>query len=728
MIKKALLLLGAAFVTATSTFGQGCITDLVNNRLRELHPEIAVYDAQLEKDIAANILKYKPNGLMRGTATDTVILDIPVVVHVVHDFGPEYLSDDKIYAMMDELNATYSKSNLSELAGVIQTFKPYIGNMYLRFHLATKNPSGNPTHGITRTRSYLTAGGDDQAKLDNWNPNNYLNIWFIKVIGKGSTAGGIVAAYSMYPGSAVFSPYYDGVISNYQFITGGNGSNTIPHEVGHYFNLQHTFGNTNNPGQGCGDDGVDDTPPTTGQFSSCNVYDVACASNYVRNGIDYPDTTNVQNIMNYSSCELMFTKGQAERTRAAARSSVAGRSNLFSSTNLFSTGALNQRPALPPTADFSNTRYFGCVNINSFTFTNRSWNDTLTSTAWTFSNGASTPTSNSNNSVASLSFSNPGWVTVSLTATGKNGTNNVTKQPVYVAEAASTNPGGYVGEFVPGADADKYPVFNYYNTPRNWGLTSNAGVYDQYSMKYTNNDNRTSTIARATGTPDGDYSDFFTPGFDVTAGEFGSVANLTFFTAGTYRAAAYQNDLLEITYSTDCGASFRKLDSLKGSELKSANVGFLTTDFTPSGVNDWKLQSIAIPAFGKTSKVFFRFRYRPGTNPNTTAGTGNNFYVDRIAISSNPTGINDYELKETGIALAPNPTQGNAFVVVSEANTGTATIRVMDVTGKLVYTKTENVFGNTKIEIPSAAISVKGIYLVQVLTSNKAYTRKLIVY
>lgn len=714
MIKKALSLLGLACIIGTASNAQKCGTDERAAKMRLEFPEAALVEQQLANETRAFT---QHHGTMRGSATDTEYLDIPVVVHIVHDFGAEYVPDDRVFQMMDRLNEVYGKLNVTELAGVIPAFVPYIGNMHLRFHLATKDPSGNPTRGITRRRSYLTTGGDDQAKFDYWPNNRYLNIWAIRFIGDN----GNVAAYSQYPQFAAFRPWYDGLITNYQYLTGGN---TVPHEIGHYLNLQHTFGNTNSPGIVCDDDDVDDTPPTKGQLGNCPVNELSCVVPYFANGIDYPDTSNVQNIMNYAACDLMFTKGQADRTRAALRSNVSGRSTLWTPQNLTLTGALAARPVMPPVADFSNVRYFGCANTNVFTFINRSWNDTVNSVNWTFSNGASVATATTN-TVPSLSFTDPGWVTVALTANGKSGVNTVTRQAVYVADPVATNPSGYGGEFGAGTDEDKYPVFNYYNTSRGWGITNSAGVYDQYSMKYTNNDNRTGNVEQASGMPLGDYSDFFTPGFDISGSQFATTANLSFFTAGAYRRSNNANDLLEITYSIDCGASWRKLDSIKGGDI--ANNSVRSADFTPSGTGEWRLQSAALPLAAKTARTFFRFRYRPGVDANEM-GNGNNFYIDRLVISANAAGIDEHQLAEHGIAIAPNPTTGNAFVVLSEKNTGVASVRVTDITGKLVYSTTQTLSGNTQIEIPAAALTVKGMYLVQVLTGSKPYVRKLIVY
>jgi hypothetical protein len=730
MIKKALLLLGFVGVVATATRAQHCVTDEVTKALERKYPGIAENKAQLEREIAANIQKLKFDGMMRGTVddTDTSWINIPVVVHVVHDYGAEYVSDDKVYTMIRELNATYSKMNTAELANVIPTFVPYIGNLRIRFTLATKDPSGNPTHGITRRRSYLTVGGDDQAKLDYWPQQSYLNIWLIRTIGFNSGGPGIVAAYSQYPFVASFNPFGDGLIANYQFINATSGSsNTIAHEIGHYLNLKHPWGDSNSPGVNCGDDEVDDTPPTKGHFSGCDVYDVTCAFNYTKNGVDYPDTVNTQNIMDYASCELMFTKGQGSRTRAALRSTIGARSNLWSAGNLAATGALAARPSLPPVADFSPNRYFACTG-SVFVFTNRSWNDTVNSVAWTFSNNASSPTS-TNLTSANTSFSTPGWATVTLAATGLHGNSSVSKQAVYVADQTATPASGYYQEFASGGDIAKYPVFNYYNTERGWGLTGNAGVYDRNAMMYTNKDTRSTPVATASGSPAGDYSDFFTPGFDISAAQFAAAPSLTFFTAGAARLGSASNlrDVLEISYSTDCGNIWRKLDSLTGTEI--ANNATRPGDFTPTMLGQWRLQSVPLPLAARTGRVFFRFRYKAGASSinGIERGTGNNFYLDRINITSNATGINEQELDADGIAVAPNPTSGNAWIMLSGKNTGTAEVQVTDITGKLVYRTSQAVAGSTRIEIPASVLTVKGMYLVQVATGTGTYSRKLVV-
>src|SRR3982750_4595750 len=94
-----------------------------------------------------------------------------------------------------------------------------------------------------------------------------------------------------------------------------NGSRTITHEAGHWFNLKHLWGSTNQPQVACGDDNVTDTPETQGTLS-CNLSLSIC---------NPPIIENVQNYMDYSYCNYMFTEGQKTRMRAAATSATASR-------------------------------------------------------------------------------------------------------------------------------------------------------------------------------------------------------------------------------------------------------------------------------------------------------------------------------------------------------------------------------------------------------------------
>jgi len=725
---------------------QPCATDEVYRRYKQQYPEIEKYEAALNKEIAARLkVNTIPGKFLRTTAaTDTTWFDIPVVVHIIHDYNSEYLPDDSIYHLINTLNTVYALQN--DTSSVIAPFKKYVGKAYIRFHLATKDPVGNPTKGITRHYSYLTYGGDDMAKFDQWSPTNYYNIWFENKIGE-AVVGGEVLAYATFPSSAAAYPYSDGVIGGYQFI---NFENTIPHETGHYFNLYHTWNSSGQAcGAACGDDEVDDTPPTKGHPSTCPLYDSVCANGYfkvypstvpgVDSLVDYPDTTNVQNIMDYSSCTVMFTEGQVARMRAALRSSVGGRNNLWTDTNLYSTGALNAIPDLAPVADFSvqnstvftsatsAVRYFQCTG-KSFYFKDQSWGDTVTSLQWTFSNGASTPSSGSMAPVA-VSFSTPGWVSVKLAATGNNtGVSTITKDSaVYVADPTGIAPIGYYQEFDPNGDMTKWPIFNYYKNSFKWETVNNNGYYDKNCVRYTSYDNRSFPVT-AIGTPKGDFDDLYTPAFDLSTMTTGN-CNLNFMYSGATRTnnSFYMTDTLEIDYSPNCGTSWNVLKKLTKADI--ATQGMYATEFAPQSQSEWKLQSINIPASARTSAVFFRFRYKPGGEDIFGRPTGNDFYMDRININNQPLGLNTLASANNNVVLVPNPTSNAAYIVINESSNALAKIVVTDITGKTVYTTKQQLQGNTtRVEIPAVAISVKGMYLVQVITEEQNHTEKLVVY
>ena len=786
MFKKAILSFGAAVCIAGGAFAQTrvpCNTDEHHRQQVSKFPAILDKQAELESDVQAYVNE-QLYGVSRGTANkgtshwdsasgyrtgfdsiDHRQLHIPIVVHIIHNYGTEYISDDRVYNMITRLNVYYNKRN-SDTNAVIQPFKKYIGNARITFYLATKDPLGNPTTGITRHYSPLTAGGDDYAKLGQWPANRYLNIWAENRIGRGIT-GGIVAAYSRFPADGNTNPFGDGIITNYQFI--GGADNTIEHEIGHYLNLNHVWASNNSAaclGVDCGDDAVDDTPPTKGHFSGscpgqgCPLYDTVCAIGYQKNysyvsptnsaitrtaTVDFPDTVNTQNIMDYSDCTNMFTIGQVVRMRATLLSGATTRSNLTDSTNLFITGAWADsngtpatRPDLSPIADFTTSRYFVCAGT-SFTLTNRSWRDTVTSAEWTVANG--NPASSTSLAQVATSSSQPGWVNITLKAKSKvygvDTSGSLTRSDlVYAADPNPVAASGYFQEFTSGGDLSQFPIFNFYNNPYyKWEVANNGGFYDQSSMKFRNYDSRPVALnSNQTMNPEGNFADFYTRGFDITAPEFASRALLTFYSAGAFRTVnpQYQNDSLMIHYSIDCGATWVRLAKIDKGNL--ANNGFVATDFTPGGFEDWKLQGITIPQNVKAaSKVFFRFRFHSGTDGGAIAGyawgTGNNFYLDRINITSNALGVNGVELADKGMTLTPNPTSGAASVHIKGGDNSRADINVTDVTGKLVY-RTQVVLSNsvTDVEIPADKIVVKGMYMVHVIANGKSQTQKLVVY
>jgi hypothetical protein len=760
MKKSYLMFLLAASCIAgkTSAQTQPCYTDEVHQRLLAQHPEWRQFEADYEKQIQAALKKIDLKKFAKTTDVDT-IYDVPVVVHVIHDYNTyvyntsgDYIQDTLLYNAMANWNIVYAKQN-ADTSEVITPFKKYIGNPKIRLHWATIDPNGRPTKGITRHRSYLTYNGGDNAKFDDWQPTSYVNIWFINTM---SAANGMAAAYAMFPSAAANIPWSDGVIALASYM---DHDKTINHEVGHMMNLSHPWGNTNNPGLECGDDNVDDTPPTKGHNpSGCTLaalYDTTCAGNYYKvytdsaghmTFVNYPDTTNAQNIMDYTYCSRMFTKGQAQRMHAALQSDVAGRNNLWSPANLAATGALAPYPDLKPIPDFlvSPMSYIGYTNKNAnfvfpgqkVKFINWSWNDTVTAVQWNFSNGAAgangaAKSVSHNKGQDTISFSQPGWATVGMTVTGNNsGDSTVTfNKAVFVADSVGKSAVNYFQEFDAAGDRDKWPSFNYYNNEFKWQYT-NVGVWDNSSIMYTGFDSRynPSTFQfPITGNPGGDFDDMYSEPMDLT-NYTGATAYLNFFYAGASRSSSSTeiNDSLIIDYSVSKGNWQNLKRFYKGSLNNNGSMPFA---FVPTSITNWAPNAIALPANAVTSGyVTFRFRYKPGQGVDGYS-SGNNFYMDRISFSNTPASVAAQQMSSIDVAVVPNPTSGNAYVLVKDADNATAHISVMDITGKVVYTASQQISGNkAQIEIPQSVIAVKGMYLVQTVTGNQSNTQKLVVY
>lgn len=494
------------------------------------------------------------------------------------------------------------------------------------------------------------------------------------------------------------------------------------------------------------------------------LYELKIRHGYVKNCIDYPDTANTQNIMDYADCPKMFTKLQVERMRATLASDIAGRNNWVNDTTHVRTGILTSlggsygvRNDMKPVPDFSveaqagpnrSRTYFQC-GTETFRFKNRSWRDTIESSTWTFSNGAANATVNETalqvitpSSIVNNTFSEYGWVDVTISARGNNtgDTSVVMEDVVYAADPNFTiNPqNGYMMDFNaadtdPKNDLSKYPMFNYYKNDFKWEVVNNVGHYDNSCIRFTGYDSRVAPAAY-NGTPKGDFDDFFTPAFDLS-GMKNTDCRLNFMSAGAFRVTNpnLMRDTLEIAYSTDCGGTWTTFAWLDKSNL--GNKGTVVVPFSPLWLGDWKLNSFDVPAVARDSRVFFRFRYRPSADDinfsasRTEPGTGNHFYLDRLNISSDPLGTNTLLSEGKDISLAPNPTNGTTQLIIRTDARDVANIQVTDVTGKVVYTIQHELNGGiNNIEIPASVIKVKGVYMVHVLAGEQKFTEKLVSY
>jgi hypothetical protein len=272
-----------------------------------------------------------------------------VVFHVLHINGVENISDDQILNALAILNRDYRKQN-ADTANVHPDFQGMPADIEVEFRLATIAPNGQCFNGITRTFSPLSYDGSDGGnQVDaivagnnvyngQWPGNKYLNIFVCGEIGGA-------AGYTYKPSNWGATSMQNGIWILHDYVgaigTGSVGaSRALTHEVGHWLNLDHTWGGNNNPGNttscpGNGDN-VQDTPTCIG-VSACLLNSNTCNNDNAFWGFDIRD--NVENYMDYSYCSKMYTEGQRTRMRNALQVTSTGRANVVSAANLAAVGA-----------------------------------------------------------------------------------------------------------------------------------------------------------------------------------------------------------------------------------------------------------------------------------------------------------------------------------------------------------------------------------------------------
>ncbi|MEO5572085.1 MAG: M43 family zinc metalloprotease [Bacteroidia bacterium] len=259
-----------------------------------------------KEENANNFLYERALGSISNLKSQQTILQIPVVFHIVHQGGMENISDSTVIAAIDQLNLRF------------QNAAPYYDStghpINIQFCLASVDPQGHPTTGITRDSSVLTflnASDDAQLKsLDRWDTHYYYNIWSVAAIFGFPFS---VSGYSTLPSSAGDST--DGVVVYW----GALNNYVLSHESGHYLGLYHTFNSGNCINYNCLLDGdqVCDTPPDT---STSTCMDNSCTSDADDTTGFSPFTTDVNdlpNYMDYTPCPLSFSQGQADRMNNA---------------------------------------------------------------------------------------------------------------------------------------------------------------------------------------------------------------------------------------------------------------------------------------------------------------------------------------------------------------------------------------------------------------------------
>jgi PKD repeat protein len=737
-----MLVIGMSVKVSFGQLKQPCGTDEVSKILLAQHPELMDeynrYEAQT-RNWVKNYEDTHKKAPKKLTSSAPTVYIIPLVFHILHQDGPENISDAQIMDEMRILNEDWGHNNPDTGDACTPHFKEIEGNNQVQFRLAQIDPNGNCTNGIDRIYTNFTNNANDNAKLNDWNPNKYVNVWVVKSI----TVAGVpdIAGYAYWPWEVNSNLLIDGVLILNNYIgsigtSNPNQSRALTHELGHVMNLEHPWGPTNSPGvdacnkfatgDHCGDDGVDDTPETIGYDLYCPA-DSNCAKicdTVSRNPL-YVVTENYQNFMEYSYCSMMFTQGQQERIWAALNSTEAGRSNLWDTANLIATGVYTPpTKECAPVANFYSNICYVCQGA-SVDFYDNSTNATPTSWLWTFS-GASVNSSTVQNP-SGITFNSLWGQTVSLTASDSvGGTTTTQYQYIHVSPLWTD----YFGTFSEGFEnpsevSSNWMFYSVFNNPTSWQVSNTAAASGNNSLLlnayapivyYSNSSPPT---IESLGNGGSAIWDAMTPSVNM---ETASAMKLSFDYSCATRATdvADITETLEIDYSLTCGANWYEMGIISGPTL--TNAGEYTNYYTPSSPNDWTSYSVNVPA-GADGKANVRFRFRY-----TSGFYSNNIYLDNINLTGT-VGIDQVTSENYNFLVYPNPTSDNATITYNLPGDQTLQVGLFDIAGREIteLANGSQSGGQQTLNLNTENLS-NGIYFIKMVSGNsKSVTKKLIV-
>ena len=651
--------------------------------------------------------KAKNNAIPKG-----VVYKIPIVFHVLHNNGLENISDEQIYDALAILNRDFRKLN-SDTATVQSDFVGMPSDVEIEFVLATKAPNGTCFKGITRTSSPLSYQGADgypqvaairngnDVYQNSWPGNKYLNVFICGEIGGA-------AGYTTNPASWSFSSMENGIWILHDYVgstgTGSIGSSrALTHEVGHWLNLDHTWGGNNNPGNASScstDDDVDDTPNCIG-VTACLLNANTC--NSVNSYWNYDVRDNVENYMDYSYCSKMYTPGQSDRMRTALQVPSTGRFNLWQSANLTATGATGDVNLCK--AQFTTDRTTICLG-DSIQLMDDSYNvvsgwtwEVLPTSGWNFGSASSATSQN-----PTINFTQPGLYSVKLIATdGPSTDEEIKNNYIRVLPDPSVLP--YWEGFEPYSSLANLTNWEVVNSSNNnaWTIENTTGHSGAQCAKLVNFGQAVGNIDELISSP-------------IDLSEIPSTGTVTLSFRYAYRKKTTADyEYLKVFISSNCGESWVQRKTLGGNQLSSLTS---TSSWKPSQQADWvTVHMINVTSLYFTPNFKMKFRFE--------ADGGNNIYLDDINLYSGAPSDNIvlgiHDLNDiSNVELYPNPTEGDIHIKFNAFQSEKFAVAITDITGKLISTSyIASKEGNNLIVVPTDGMA-SGTYFVKLGNNIKS--------
>ncbi|MEO5570090.1 MAG: T9SS type A sorting domain-containing protein [Bacteroidia bacterium] len=689
-----------ASVNAQTASVKRCSTDEYTAWLKTQDPGLAARMADIEKQTGDWISSH-PNG-----KSSSLTVTIPVVVHVIYSSASQNISDDMVKSQIDVLNEDYGgyNSDVSKLPPFFRDRKA--GDCGIRFALATSDPSGNATNGIRRISTtvgswtsgnavkYTAQGGDDA-----WPCGSYLNMWccnlgsgllgYAQFPGGNCATDGVVILYTAF---GRISPYPGGAYAY---------GRTVTHEVGHWLNLRHIWGDSN-----CGNDLVNDTPTSQApNFGSYTCHGFTCSNQ--------PTGDMYMNYMDYTDDRYMYmlTAGQNTRIQSCLSTSRSGLATSLG-LNVVSPPANDcgidaiitpgDVPCLNTTVTFVpevTLKNFGSNVLTSATINYKIDNSATQTQAWSGSLAAGSSVNVTLPSMTSALADHLFycWTTLPNAVADATPSNDRTQRN-FIGHASNT-----AYPLTQGFDAVTFPPATWTNKNfdcgTGWARTTTA-FHTGSAAAYFNNFTASATL-------NGVMDELITPPVDMTNAPANAV--LTFWKAYAEKSLT-GFDTLDVLVSTDCGYNYTSIH--KEWALILATAPATTSAFVPTSAQ-WAQVTVSLAPYAGVKNLLIAFR-------NINHG-GNNLYIDDLNVTT--VGVNEV-ISGVSLNVYPNPTEGLLNISTQFENPENMQFVVTDALGQVVYQTTpKTTIGElTTIDLSQAA---KGIYFIELRTTKGKVVKKV---
>jgi hypothetical protein len=527
-----------------------------------------------------------------------------------------------------------------------------------------------------------------------------LNVWVCNL------SGGLLG-YSQFPGG---NPATDGCVildTAIGRISSGppfNYGRTLSHEIGHWLNLRHTWGDAY-----CGNDSVSDTPTQmTATFGPQNCQRITCNNGPIGDAyMDYMDYTD-------DFYMHMFTQGQVARTNACFnlyRNTIPASNGLDIVTTFPNDAGIAtiQSPVMTPCINITQNfipqitlTNYGSNTLTSVTINSRIDFNIIKTFQWngSLAPGASASISLPEDTSTIVGYhiyycwtSNPNGTTDGNTINDRRSSSFITKEP------------NTYFPFGINFESTTFPPDNWladnYDCTLPWERTTTAFHTGTACAVMQNFEDTSSYL--------GHIEDLITQPINLT----GAATPSLYFWVAYSPLSAMVTDTLEVLISTDCDATFTSIYKRWGSALQT--VSPQTTAFVPNPFQ-WRLDSINLTPFFPSNNAIIIFR-------NITAH-GNNLYLDDINVIQ--TGTNTISYKDT-VYFFPNPTNGIINIGCQFKDSEQVEIKVYNVLGQLVYQSIPQITNDQIIPLDLHQLAI-GVYIVQVKTNSSTIVKKVILY